>query len=322
MTTPADAAPEAARPEARPGAEAPGAATPEDRMPEAAVIVPHHDDRERLARGLAALARDPDLPRVEVVVVDNASPVDLGAVMAAHPFARLVVEPRRGAAAARNRGVVETRAPLLFFLDCDCVPAPGWIAAGFAALAGEGAPDAVGGRVEVFHEAEGVGPRSGAQAFEAVFAFDNRAYVERKGFSVTANLVTRRAVFEDVGPFRPGLSEDLDWCARARARGWRLGYDERLRVAHPSRADWPALERKWRRLTEETWGLGAGDARARARWAARALLMPASVVAHLPRVLRHPGLSGAERARAAATLARLRLRRAAWMLRQAAGGRL
>ncbi|MFW5899467.1 MAG: glycosyltransferase family 2 protein, partial [Jiangellaceae bacterium] len=101
------------------------------------------------------------------------------------------------------------------------------IAAGFRALAGEGAPDAVGGRVEVFHEDEGAGPstgprtvpRTGAQAFEAVFAFENRAYVERKGFSVTANLVTRRAVFEDVGPFRPGLSEDLDWCARARARG-------------------------------------------------------------------------------------------------------
>lgn len=290
-------------------------------VPEVAVIVPHHDDRERLARCLAALGRDPDLARVEVVVVDNASPVALDAVMEGHPFARLVVEPRRGAAAARNRGVAETRAPLLFFLDADCVPAPGWIAAGLGALAGEGAPDAVGGRVQVFHETEGA-PRTGAQAFEAVFAFDNRRYVLEKGFSVTANLVTRRAVFEDVGPFRPGLSEDLDWCARARARGWRLGYDEALRVAHPSRADWPSLERKWRRLTEETWGLGAGDARARALWTARALLMPASAVAHLPRVLRHPGLSGAERAHAAATLARLRLRRAAWMLRQAAGGRI
>ena len=287
--------------------------------PEAAVIVPHHDDAERLARCLAALAGS-DLSRAEVVVVDNASPEPPLAAIRAHPFARLVVEPRPGAAAARNRGVAETRAQRLLFLDADCVPAPGWVQAAAAALGGPGAPDVVGGRVDVFHE--GVPPLSGPQAFEAVFAFDNRTYVEEKGFSVTANLATRRAVFDDVGPFRPGLSEDLDWCARARARGWRLAYEEGLAVAHPSRSDWPALERKWRRLTEEGFGLLDGDARARLAWGARALLMPASAAAHLPRVLRGRGLSGAERARAAATLVRLRLRRMSWMLRQAAMGRL
>ena len=291
-------------------------AAPEAAVPEAAVIVPHHDDHERLSRCLAALAAQ-DLSRAEVVVVDNASPVSLDAVARAHPFARVVVEPARGAAAARNRGVAETAAPLLFFLDADCVPAPDWLAAGLAALAAPGAPDILGGRVEVFHETQG--PRTGSQAFEAVFAFDNARYVARKGFSVTANLVTRRAVFEDTGPFRAGLSEDLDWCARARARGWRLGYEPTLRVAHPSRADWAELSRKWRRLTEETWGLGGGGLGARLAWGARALAMPASALAHLPRVLRHPGLGRGERARAAATLARLRLKRAAWMLRQAAG---
>ena len=287
--------------------------------PEAAVIIPHHDDHDRLARCLSALAAE-DLSRVEVLVVDNASERSLDAVTGAHPFARVVVEPERGAAAARNRGVAESTAPLLFFLDADCVPAPGWVAAAFAAMRAPGAPDVVGGRVQVFHETPP--PRTGPQAFEAVFAFDNARYVAEKGFSVTANLLTRREVFGDVGPFRPGMSEDLDWCARARARGWRLGYDDALRVAHPSRADWPALRRKWRRLTEETYGLSAGGPRARAAWAARALLMPASAVAHLPRVLRHPDLAPSERARAAGTLARLRLSRAAWMLRQAAGRRI
>ena len=285
--------------------------------PTAAVVVPHYDDHERLGRCLAALGRCEGLARAQVLVVDNASPRPLDAVMAAHPFARFVSEPRRGAAAARNRGVAESAAPLLLFLDADCVPEPGWLAAGMAALTAPGAPDIVGGRVAVFDETRG--PRSGAQAFEAVFAFDNARYVARRGFSVTANLATRRAVFEDVGPFRPGLSEDLDWCARARERGWRLGYDAGLRVAHPSRADWPELARKWRRLTEETYGLSGEDRRARLAWGARALLMPASAVAHLPRVLRHPGLAPGERARAAAVLVRLRLRRAAWMLRQAAG---
>ena len=48
--------------------------------------------------------------------------------------------------------------------------------------------------------------------------------------------------------------------------------------------------------------------------------MPASVLAHLPRVMGSDRLaSGAERRRAAGTLARLRLVRMRWMLRQAAG---
>jgi GT2 family glycosyltransferase len=286
-----------------------------------AVIVPHRDDARRLARCLAALARS-DLSRAEVVVVDNASPEPPTAAVEAHPFARLALEPAPGAAMARNRGVAETSAPLLLFLDADCVPAPGWAEAAAAALARPGAADVVGGRVEVFHEGAGEGaPLSGAQAFESVFAFDNRAYVEGKGFSVTANLATRRDVFEAVGPFRAGMSEDLDWCARARARGFRLAYEDGLVVSHPSRADWPALERKWRRLTEEGFGLGGGGARARLAWGARALAMPASVPAHLPRILRAPGLAAPERARGAATLARLRWRRMGWMLRQAATGR-
>ena len=279
--------------------------------PRAAVVIPHHDDAARLARCLDALM--PQVPGdVEVVVVDNASP---RAPLVAHSRARLVVEPAKGAAVARNRGVAETTAPVLLFLDCDCVPDGDWLA---TALAAARRADVVGGAVTLFDETPP--PRSGAQAFETVFAFDNRAYIERKGFSVTANLVTRRAVFDATGPFVPGLSEDLDWCRRAVARGFALAYAPDLRVAHPTRADWPALARKWRRLTDEGFAVNGRGAGARLRWAAKALAMPLSVAAHAPRVLRHPALSGAERMRALGTLARLRLARMRWMLGQALRG--
>ena len=162
------------------------------------------------------------------------------------------------------------------------------------------------------------GPVFFIQAFEAVFAFDFRTYIEKKGFSGSGNLVTRRAVFDHIGGFRPGLSEDLDWCHRATAAGVGLVYAEELRVGHPARSDWPALARKWRRVNEETWGLRGRGAGARLRWGARALAMPLSALAHLPKVLRSDRLRpGTERARAAATLVRLRLARMAWMLAQA-----
>lgn len=177
----------------------------------------------------------------------------------------------------------------------------------------------IGGRIDVFDETPP--PRSGAEAFETVFAFDNRSYVEAKGFSVTANLLTRRDVFTVTGPFVHGLSEDLDWCRRATARGFRLVYDDRLQVSHPSRQDWEALRRKWRRLTEEEFGVNGNSPVRRLAWAGKALAMPVSVIAHTPRVLGHPALNGAgERLAALATLARLRLTRMVWMLDQALRG--
>jgi len=280
----------------------------------AAVIIPHYNDTARLVRCLAALTVQ-DLAETEVVVVDNGSTEPLAALIAAHAAVRFVTEARKGAANARNRGVAETTAPLLFFLDCDCLPAPDWLA-----TAHRIAPDAdlIGGAIEVFDETPP--PRNGAQAFEAVFAFDYRRYIEEKGFSVTANLLTNREVFTATGPFVAGLSEDLDWCHRARAKGYRLIVGEALRVGHPSRSDWAALEKKWLRLTSEGFGVNGASPGARLKWAVKAVLMPLSIVVHLPRILRSPKLNGmSERLAAIATLARLRFRRAGWMLRQAVG---
>lgn len=279
----------------------------------AAIIIPHYNDLDRLMTCLSALMPLP--ADVQCVVVDNGSDMDLTPVCQTYPEVQLIVETQRGAAMARNRGVEETTAPLLFFLDSDCVPSPDWTK---TALAVSERADLVGGAVSVFDETPP--PRTGAQAFEAVFAFDNEAYVRDKGFSVTANLLTRRAVFEATGPFHPGVSEDMDWCHRARKAGYALAYAPELKVAHPSRGDWQSLKRKWRRLTVELCGVNGNGAIARLKWALRAGIMPLSALAHAPRVLLSPKLSGTtERFAALGTLCRLRLIRAWWMLRQSLG---
>ncbi|MGS4946658.1 glycosyltransferase family 2 protein [Meridianimarinicoccus sp. RP-17] len=309
-----------AAPQADPsaGPSADPSADPSPR-PRIAVIIPHHDDTVRLERCLAALV--PQLAArpgtAETVVVDNGSPADPAPLVAriGGGALRCVTETRRGAAAARNRGVAETTAPVLAFLDCDCVPAADWLD---RCLDAAGRGDLVGGRVDTFDETPP--PRSGAEAFETVFAFRQDRYIADKGFSVTANLVTHRAVFDAVGGMVPGLSEDMDWCRRATAQGFRLVYADDLRVAHPTRRDWPALRRKWRRTTDEMFQLNGTGARARLRWGLRALAVAVSGLAHLPQVWRAPALRGPERRRAAAMLLRLRAQRGAWMLDQAIRG--
>lgn len=283
--------------------------------PAIAVIIPHYNDVARLARCLTALA--PQLaPDVELVVVDNASTDSLDPARAALPGLRIVTESAKGAALARNRGVLETTAPILAFLDSDCLPAADWLAVARVTGARRDG-DLFGGRIDVFDETPP--PRSGAEAFEAVFAFDWRGYIEKKGFSVTANLVTRRDVFTATGPFIHGVSEDLEWCRRATAKGFRLLAAPDLRVSHPSRQDWGALRKKWLRMTREGFELE----KSRLAWALKALAMPVSALVHLPKVALSSRLSGpGERLRGATTLIHLRLARMVWMLKQATGGRI
>ena len=284
-----------------------------DDPPQAAIVIPHYNDPARLEACLAALAAQSAGHRVEIVVADNASTVDLAPLRAAFAQVRFVSEARKGAAPARNAGVAASSAPWLFFVDCDCVPAADWLD---RAMALGGQARMVGGRVTLFDETPP--PRSGAEAFETVFAFPQKTYIARKRFSVTANLLVTREMFDAVGGFRPGVAEDYDWCRRAGHLGYPIVYAPELAVAHPTRSDWAALLRKWRRITAEGYAVNGTGPAARLRWGLRALAVAASGPAHLPRVLASADLSPAEKLAGAKTLLHLRVRRASWMLRQAA----
>lgn len=281
----------------------------------ASIIIPHYRDMERLDRCLTGLA--PQVNGLDVIVVDNDSGLDFTAMKAAHPWARFVTEPEKGAAAARNRGVRETTSDTILFIDADCVPSPDWVAQSISALH---KGDIVSGRVDTFDE--GSAPRSGAQAFETVFAFRQKDYIEKQGFAVTANLATTRRVFEAVGDFRVGLSEDKDWCQRAVRAGFTLVYVDAMAVSHPTRSDWPALRKKWLRLTEESFALHLADGGSRVSWGLRAGAVLLSAVPHSVKVWGSPKLNGGgERARGTATLFRQRTMRAGWMLVQSVGSK-
>lgn len=289
--------------------------------PALAVIIPHYNDvghlREVLARLEAQRQRLPQPGEVEILVVDNGSTVDLSGLRAAFPAVRWLTQTQKGAANARNLGVAESKAAMLAFIDSDCIPADDWLA---TARSCGSRSDIVGGRVDTHDETPP--PRSGAEAFERVFAFNQKAYITRKGFTGAGNFVVSRAIFEAVGPFVHGVSEDKDWSLRAGRLGYRIAYAPDLVVSHPTRADWPALRRKWARLTEESFGLAGTSARARVGWMMRAGLVIASIPVHGVKLLLSPRLGGpGERLRGVATLGAIRICRAGWMLRQAITGR-
>jgi GT2 family glycosyltransferase len=290
-------------------------------LPRTSVIIPHYNDAEHLSDVLERLVnqwkRLTAAGQVEILVVDNGSPIDLSELKRAFPDVTWLVEPRKGAANARNLGVAESDGETLAFIDSDCIPADDWLATAISCV---DRCDIVGGRVDTHDETPP--PRSGAEAFERVFAFDQKAYITRKGFTGAGNFVVSRRVFEAVGGFAHGVSEDMDWCFRATRLGFRVAYADDLVVSHPTRADWPALLRKNRRITEETYGLAPNGAAWRLKRALRSLAVLLSIPVHTAELMVSPKLDGpVERMRGAATLVAIRACRSGWMLRQALTGR-
>lgn len=117
-------------------------------MIEVSVIIPHYDDLAGLDRCLAALMRQTMArDRYEIIVADNMSPCGETAVRDIVAGRALVVTAaERDAGPARNVAVAHSRGAVLAFTDADCLPAPGWLEAGMAALWDH---DIVGGQVDV-----------------------------------------------------------------------------------------------------------------------------------------------------------------------------
>ncbi len=276
--------------------------------PEISVVIPHYRDLRGLDRCLAALERQTMArERFEIVVGDNNSPEGEAAVAEVIAGrARLNVATEKGAGPARNGAVAIARGRIFAFTDSDCVPEPQWLAEG---LKGLERFDFVGGHVRVL--LENPPAMSDVEAFERVFAFDFKSYINKKGFTGAGSMFCSRELFLDVGGFLTGVSEDVEWSHRATAKGYRLGFAPKAVVGHPARQSWADLETKWRRVNSELFELAKASGQT-PKWMLRAAALPASAVAHTPKVLASAELDTfGQRLAALKVLYRLRLWRLA-----------
>ncbi len=177
------------------------------------VVIPVRDRADLLDRCLGALV--PQLgPGADVVVIDDGSTDGSGDV--ARRWARqgavtVLDGAGRGAVAARSRGIAESTGEIVAFTDSDCVPAPGWLAAGVDAVVG--GLDLVQGRTLPVRPC-GLLERSIWTTGET-------------GLYDTCNLFVRRAAYEAVGGFDVEAGDRLHFRA-GRLRGLGFGEDTLL----------------------------------------------------------------------------------------------
>jgi GT2 family glycosyltransferase len=195
-----------------------------------ALAIPCFDGAPTLGMVLEAVARLDPAP-AEVLVVDDGSS-DETATVAGRAGVRVVRHARnRGLAAARNTALRETRAPILTFLDDDCVPAPELLSVLLPAVTAEGV-GGVGGCEGSIGEGA-----TGWDRWRAAFRPQTHGPEPLDEVWMLPGLCCayRREALEAVGGFDERFrtnGEDVDVGLRLRAAGWRLRYRPAAGVTH------------------------------------------------------------------------------------------
>lgn len=215
-----------------------------DTQPLFSVIIPNWNGKHFLPTCLDALKAQ-TYPRVEVIVVDNASTDGSQALLKTdYPWVKLVELPaNRGFTGACNAGIRAATGDYIALLNNDTEVAPDWVAA--VADAFERYPDAgsvaskmlLFDRRDTFHTAGDYFTLDGRAGNRGVWQKDEGQY-DREEYVFSAcggSAVYRRAMLDDIGLldddfFFSGEDVDLGW--RAQLAGWRCLYTPRAIVYH------------------------------------------------------------------------------------------
>jgi glycosyltransferase involved in cell wall biosynthesis len=258
----------------------------------------------------------------EVIVVDNGSAVPPQDVVARHASTRLLQETRSGPGPARNAGASLAAGDVFAFIDADCRAHPEWLRTALETLQSSPPRTILGGDVRIWRDDEE--SFTAIEAYESVFAYRFKLYIEQHGFSGTGNLMVFRSDFESVGPFAGiNVAEDMEWGRRACSTGFRFRYVPEMIVFHPARRSLEELYAKWDRQIQHYLNMARDKPAWRLRWIARALLILASPIIDATTVLTSDRIHGiSARFKAIVVLCKIRAHRAFKMLSLLFGTRL
>jgi cellulose synthase/poly-beta-1,6-N-acetylglucosamine synthase-like glycosyltransferase len=260
--------------------------------PRLSVVIPHLNEPDDLRRCLHALvAQKRDGIAFEIIVVDNGSvalPIEACAGM---PDVRLEHEATPGPGPARNHGANLARADIIAFIDADCVACPDWARSIVEHLEQNPEIGFLGGDIGILPA--DLTRLTAVEAYESIYSYRAREYVERHGFAATGNMAVRTSVFRAVGPFG-GIAtmEDTEWGQRATALGLKSAYLAQAKVLTNSCRSFAQLSRRFDRHVAHEFRKVGGSPKAMALWLLTGAAIAASPILQIVPIARSDRISG------------------------------
>jgi glycosyltransferase involved in cell wall biosynthesis len=221
-------------------------------MPLASIIIPTCNRTEDLRRCINTLFLQlPTEGSVDIIVCDDGSSDESRKMLASDfPSVKWSQGPRRGPGANRNHGGKTSNSEWLVFLDDDCVPREGFLAAYLSAFEAAGPKS-------LFHGLTFPYPKLTSLGYESPeVTGPNKIFA-------SCNFAIRKSLFEVTGGFDERYLiafEDIEYFARLD----RLGADAQCvsgaAVDHPLRPIPPSgkIGKRWESRVISTLDLGAG----------------------------------------------------------------
>jgi len=210
------------------------------------VIIPAHNEAAFLPRVVqAVLAQQPAGAELEVIVVDDSS-TDGTAEAARAAGARVLAlpGPAGNPAAARNRGAAAASGDPLIFLDADCIPADGWLAAILAAH--DRGATVVGGSLDL---PPGLPASARCDYYCGWYLVHSRRPAGPVPHHPPPNLSVRSAPFFQTAGFTERqpfsyTNEEREWQAELRRTGHQLYFEPAAVAYHYNRPGFANLLRR------------------------------------------------------------------------------
>ena len=232
--------------------DAPFSGADRETWPKVSVVVCAYNAAGTIDDCLTSLERV-NYPDVEIIVVNDGSSDETGAIARRHTAVKVIDVPNGGLAAARNVGLAGARGDVVAYTDADVRVDPDWLAYLVQPMVrsdvvGAGGPNVVPADDPWVAQCVARAPGGPTHVL-----LDDRIAEHVPG----CNMAFRREALLAIGGFNPvylRAGDDVDVCWRLQARGWKIGFAAAALVWHHHRATVKAYWRQQAGYGEgETW---------------------------------------------------------------------
>lgn len=165
---------------------------------------------------------------LEIIVINDGGHAEITEVCHKYKVKMVDIRPNCGSYLARNKGLEYSTGAIIVFIDADVIIPPGWLEQAISSI---GPVDYLAANIRVdYREIQ-----TAVHSYQVRHSFPNAVYLEQEHFGVTAGLVIKRRLTEQLGGFDSRLRSggDREFGLRVYQAGFKQAFLSTPPLVHP-----------------------------------------------------------------------------------------